>query len=40
MKLYYFFWGAAEAEVNKKKPKTIYDLKKVVEDYKGHTLSG
>ena len=29
----YFFWGAAEAEVNKKKPKTICDLKKVVEDY-------
>ena len=29
----YFFWGAAEADVNKKKPKTICDLKKVVEDY-------
>ena len=29
----YFFWGAAEAEVNEKKPKTICDLKKVVENY-------
>ena len=28
-----FFWGAAEAEVNKKKPKMICDLKNVVEDY-------
>ena len=29
----YFFWGAAEAEVYRKKPKTIFDLKKVVENY-------
>ena len=28
----YLFLGAAEAEVNKQKPKTICDLKKVVED--------
>ena len=28
----YYFYGAAVAEVNKKKPKTIFDLKKGVED--------
>ena len=29
----YFFWGTAEAEVNKKRLKTICDLQKVEEDY-------
>ena len=29
----YYFYGAAVVEVNKKNPKTIFDLKKVVEDY-------